>query len=327
VGHTQPWAFLYRFGEAPAVALFCLGVVLLAWGLTARGGGRLRRRLGAFLVIALLVGPLLLANGVLKPAMGRPRPRQIEQFDGKRTYAPVLVPRWAGNARSFPSGHAAAGFAVLLPFFVLRHERRRGWAWLILLLGLGYGGLMSYARIVQGAHFFSDVLWSAGVIWFTGLAVERWLLTRPGRGDEAPRRDPSPTLRTLARGGALTLAAAVAVTYAAVLPVDEAHEWVLPLPSQQVNVRLDLAGAESDVTRRDEANGLALVVRSRLNGRGWPWGGMTPRHAVVAHGEGALHLRYDPGVHGLTTMDSLRLSIHVPDHARLVLRRMDGAER
>jgi membrane-associated PAP2 superfamily phosphatase len=31
--------------------------------------------------------------------------------------------------------------------------------------------MMGYARISQGAHFLSDVLWSLGIVYLTGLAL------------------------------------------------------------------------------------------------------------------------------------------------------------
>jgi membrane-associated PAP2 superfamily phosphatase len=41
----------------------------------------------------------------------------------------------------------------------------------VALLGLVYGSLVGCARVVQGAHFASDVLWALGIVYFTALAM------------------------------------------------------------------------------------------------------------------------------------------------------------
>jgi hypothetical protein len=42
--------------------------------------------------------------------------------------------------------------------------------------GLLYGTLMGIARMVQGAHFPTDVLWSLGLIWLTAAVLHYFLL-------------------------------------------------------------------------------------------------------------------------------------------------------
>jgi membrane-associated PAP2 superfamily phosphatase len=37
--------------------------------------------------------------------------------------------------------------------------------------GLVYGCIMGMARIIQGGHFLSDVLWSAGFVYLTALVL------------------------------------------------------------------------------------------------------------------------------------------------------------
>jgi membrane-associated PAP2 superfamily phosphatase len=50
--------------------------------------------------------------------------------------------------------------------------------------GLVYGCIMGMARIIQGGHFLSDVLWSAGFVYLTALVLAAWLLP-----DEPSRED------------------------------------------------------------------------------------------------------------------------------------------
>ena len=58
----------------------------------------------------------------------------------------------------------------MAPAFVF--YRRRPWlAMAFLCLGLVAGITIGIARIVEGSHFASDVLWSGGFVYFTGLAL------------------------------------------------------------------------------------------------------------------------------------------------------------
>ncbi len=87
----------------------------------------------------------------------------------------ALHPSFNGpEGRSFPSGHASVAFYLASPWFLLRSTRRRA-ARLWLGAGLAYGGLVSLTRMVQGAHFLSDVLWSWGIVHLLGLLLAHWL--------------------------------------------------------------------------------------------------------------------------------------------------------
>ena len=62
------------------------------------------------------------------------------------------------------------GFYLMAPAFVLYRRHRRAAAEFF-ALGLAGGTIMGVARIVAGSHFASDVVWSAGIVYFTGLAL------------------------------------------------------------------------------------------------------------------------------------------------------------
>lgn len=174
--HRQPWEFVYRYGHVPAIVLSGAAFGLLVASLAVR---RLRpyRRAARYLVLLVLLGPVLLVNVTLKEFWGRPRPKEVQTFGGPAAYRPVWPPHPGGSGRSFPSGHAAAGFYLLLgPYFVWRRRRSKR-ARLCLALGLGYGLFVGLARIVQGAHFITDVIGSAGVLYFAAAALD-WLLER-----------------------------------------------------------------------------------------------------------------------------------------------------
>jgi lipid A 4'-phosphatase len=166
---AEPWKTLYDYGVYPAWIIGIVGIQVF-W--TSFVWEKLKpfRDAGLFFALMLALGPGLLVNGILKPYWGRPRPYRIIPFGGTDQYLPVgQIAKEPGGA-SFPSGHASMGFYLMAPAFVL--YRRRPWlAALFLALGLGGGIFMGLARIVAGGHFASDVLWSAGVVYFTGLGL------------------------------------------------------------------------------------------------------------------------------------------------------------
>ncbi len=189
---TQPWKSLYDFGVYPALAIG--GGGLLVW-LASFIWTRLEplRDPGLFLALVLIIGPGILVNGCLKPFWNRPRPHAIQAFNGPRPFLPVLQRGDGQNDSSFPSGHAAMGFYLMAPAFLL-YPQRRGWALAFLLIGLGSGLIIGLARIVAGGHFASDVLWSAAVVYFTALVVAAPFgfgqRSDPGKDDKRAESDP-----------------------------------------------------------------------------------------------------------------------------------------
>ena len=162
---------VYRvFADIHIPILLLLIGLLIRWrghqqGITAR-----RKRQTVFLLTTLLVGPGLITHTLLKDnSFDRPRPRQIEAFDGAAAYAPPF--HYSGECRrncSFVSGHAAIGFWFLVVGWALQQRR---WFAIGVMIGLLVGGF----RVIQGAHFLSDVVFAFWVVYFTGLLCHRQL--------------------------------------------------------------------------------------------------------------------------------------------------------
>ncbi len=169
VGEQFPWKLLYRLDRFPAILLAAGG--LCAAALSFRiPAWRQWKKGGVFLTLFLILGPGLLVNTAFKGGWGRPRPRDIVQFDGKKQFLQPWQKGISGQGRSFPSGHASAAFFMIAPFFIYRRRRPRvaiGW----LVGGIVFGVLMSIARIAQGGHFLSDNLWAFGMVYLTGLLL------------------------------------------------------------------------------------------------------------------------------------------------------------
>ena len=179
------WRFLYHFGPTPAV--------ILGWASLAAFIGSFRfrriapyRRIALFMALVIMVGPVLLVNGAFKGYWGRPRPRDVEEFGGQEPFLVLWEKGVPGEGKSFPSGHAATGFYLVAPFFVLRRTSKKSAA-AFLAVGLSYGLLMGLARMVQGAHYLSDVIWAGGFVYLSGLGgcyllqLDRYTIVRARR--------------------------------------------------------------------------------------------------------------------------------------------------
>ncbi|KFI22250.1 phosphatase PAP2 family protein [Nitrosococcus oceani] len=125
------------------------------------------RKPAVYLALVLLLGPGLLVNEVFKNHWDRARPKQIVEFGGDKIFTAAGVPSdQCEHNCSFVCGHASMGF-YFLSFGYLFPRQRRKW----LGIGIGLGGLIGLARIAQGAHFMSDVVFSFFAVYFTAKLV------------------------------------------------------------------------------------------------------------------------------------------------------------
>lgn len=178
----QPWKMIYRWGPLPGLLLGIGGGIA---ALVARFGygDKERARAGLYLLITLALGPGLLINAVLKPLCKRPRPVSLQEFGGDQQFVAVgSLGDVAGN-HSFPSGHASMGFLLMAPAFLL-YRQRPGWAVAVLVGGVAMGLLIGWGRMVQGGHFATDVVWSAGIVYLS--MVASYQLTGLHREQPAP---------------------------------------------------------------------------------------------------------------------------------------------
>lgn len=173
----EPWDSMYSCGTWPALALAACGLLLSIVSFVSK---KLRpyRKQAVYLAAVMIIGPGLLVNTLFKDNFGRPRPRDIIEFGGQQQYHQLLQSDWGNTGRSFPCGHCSAAFYFVVLYFCARGRKSRWLPYAGLTFGLGYGIFMGIARIVQGGHFLSDVLWSAGIVYLTA-GVLFYLITPP----------------------------------------------------------------------------------------------------------------------------------------------------
>jgi membrane-associated PAP2 superfamily phosphatase len=163
--NDEPWQFLYDYGNIPALILSISGFLLLLASYYVKKYIPYRK-VALYLIVVMVVGPGLITNSILKDQWGRPRPRNIVEFNGKYEFEPVLTIDVESKGKSFPCGHATMGFYFFALYFLLISKRRK-LAFFFFWVAILYGGIIGLARIVQGGHFLSDVIWAGIVVFLT----------------------------------------------------------------------------------------------------------------------------------------------------------------
>lgn len=170
-GHfsTTPFVlFMYQYGIFPTWVV--IGLADIAFIVSFFKARWKKWRVPAlYLILVLGVGSGVLIHFALKDHWGRPRPRQVIEYGGNQTFKPFYEPHWDNKepSKSFACGHCSMGFFFFAVMLLGKAYQNRyiyyggmATAWIL-------GGALSYARIAQGGHFFSDVVASALIMWIT----------------------------------------------------------------------------------------------------------------------------------------------------------------
>lgn len=132
------------------------------WDITGQKAG--------YLLVSLAIGPGLIVESFLKVYYGRARPRDVVPFGGDDPFTPAL---WFADACtrncSFVSGHAALAFWVTAFAFLFPAKDRAG----MIVFGIALGLVMGLARMAEGAHFFSDVVFAGLIVVGTNVVLAR----------------------------------------------------------------------------------------------------------------------------------------------------------
>jgi lipid A 4'-phosphatase len=184
--YAVPWYFIYKHGPLPGIIFFVIICVVFVFGLfmtrmvinfdfikfnkySLAINFKKYRKSAFFAILLMILGPGLVVNAIFKNNWGRPRPEDCKVFNGQFQYTKVWSTGDDNQINgSFPAGHPSVGFFLFFLFFIYRSSKKKR-AYAFLLLALLYGGLLGAARIIQGGHFTSDVLWCGGFIYLIGL--------------------------------------------------------------------------------------------------------------------------------------------------------------
>lgn len=168
---------MYKYGCVPAQLTCGIATILFILSFYVSWLKQTRSIVLA-ISLCLIVGSGILTHQLFKETWGRPRPRHIIEFGGKQEFRPYFIPRLSAPpepSKSFPSGHSTCGFYFFFIYFLGRryHSRIIGISGLVFATVLGIS--LSMARIVQGGHFLSDILFAALLMWETAYFVD-WFI-------------------------------------------------------------------------------------------------------------------------------------------------------
>lgn len=309
-----PWLILYRAAPWITAALVITGLAALGLSLTPRR--RHWRGAATLVLLAVVIGPGLIGNLVLKDHWRHPRPRDLIELGGSMHYVPAPLIGREGGA-SFPCGHCTVGFLLGSGWWIFR--RRSPWARASLIAGLTTGALLGVGRMAAGAHFLSDVIWSAllayGVTHVLCYYVLRLEAAAPaGAAAEHPRRWP----RALSIAAPLAGVMVLLALYAAPHGSDLTASVVLSSDAPRI---LEVEAARANITIvLVEAPPERLTVEGELHGFGIPGAHLGAHFATLA--EPAPALRYSIEARGwLTDVDGFaRLTVPASAFGRIRVR-------
>ncbi len=149
--------------------LFCVGLHLLKrmFGIRLPAWVPGQRALLYVLAVVILAPGLIVHQG-FKEIWDRARPVNITEFGGVKTYTDMFVIS-DQDGKSFVSGHSAMGFSVIA-LALLYQGRRRKQAYALALM---FGFFAAAGRVIQGAHYISDVTFGALVTLWTAHLLYR----------------------------------------------------------------------------------------------------------------------------------------------------------
>ena len=188
--HPGTWAsVLHEAGRVVGGVLLAALLVDAAWpappwrAAEAAPGVARRRLVAAATVATLLLVP------ALKRLSQTSCPWDVVDYGGTVPW----VSHWAlgvadgGPGHCFPSGHAVAAFAFLVPALAARTRHPRAARWLLAAVG-ALGLLFGAVQVLRGAHYASHVLWSAWLCAALAVAVDAALRLQAGFSLRGPTR-------------------------------------------------------------------------------------------------------------------------------------------
>ncbi len=166
--------FVFNYGIVPAWIVFIFSTIILSLSYILKRFTSWRAPC-LVLVLSFVMGAGFFTHLLLKDHWGRPRPRQVTEFGGTQNFRPFYSPNFFDQpepSKSFPCGHCSMGFYFFALALVGYRLNKKWLTYLGFGIALALGVLLGACRIMQGGHFFSDVLFSALLMWLTALSMD-----------------------------------------------------------------------------------------------------------------------------------------------------------
>ncbi len=138
------------------------------------------RTLAGIISLLVIINPLVLVQ-IMKLLWGRVRFRDLAP--GFVDYTPWFLPQGITGNQSFPSGHTAMSFMFLPLLIPLRKMNtsnliKKILTLVLIILIVGWAIFVAVSRVIIGAHYASDVLFSGGAASIITILLYKWLYVK-----------------------------------------------------------------------------------------------------------------------------------------------------
>lgn len=262
----QPWKFFYHYISVPIIIVILMALITAAVSLVLKQYRKLRIHC-LFIILAFILGPGVVINAGLKAHWGRPRPVNVEIFGGRQEYHKPLEPGVGGKGKSFPSGHSSAGYALSVFYFIWRRKKILPWA--ALAASVVFGSVVGMGRMMAGAHFLSDIIWSGYLVFLVNGLLYYFVLKIPYAEDHPAEAARGRRHYALMLPALVLLAIAVLVGVLFATPFHrEVRDGTRSLQDGDQPYSLKLYISHSDVNL-SFAGQEAMTIHGSADGFGW----------------------------------------------------------
>ncbi len=176
------------WGEYPTWVIIGIGAIMWLVSYRKKEWAKYRPYLW-FLFLTAIIAPGIIGR-LLKIIIGRPRPSYVHDMS---EFLPLFALGSDYSNNSFPSGHTAAAFTLFALVFLIPKEKRA--LKVLAAIGLATWGIaVAVARVVQGSHWSSDVLFGALITLLTELMLWIWRYrAKVTKVQSTPRQPPVAT--------------------------------------------------------------------------------------------------------------------------------------
>ncbi|MEI7542417.1 MAG: phosphatase PAP2 family protein [bacterium] len=251
--------WLYKYGTYPAIVLTVIAIFIFIFGFVYEGLKK-HRKAALLIILTMFIGPGLVTNVILKNNTGRPRPRDIVEFNGKMNFKQPLEFGVAGKGFSFPCGHCTMGFFFYAAYLILRKKHKKS-SYVVLAGSVIYGSAMGLGRIAQGGHFASDVLWAAGITFIIAETLHIFVVKTDNQ--ESIMNNIKIKNKMLAYALALMFVIITALIFLIATPFNLHKEYALKNYSE-----VEIISNRADITVGTAINSL---IKFQATGFGLPW--------------------------------------------------------
>ncbi len=261
LANLLPFKLVYHYGNYPALILALAGLLAMIFSFSKRKMLKWRK-VGLYLTIVMVLGPGIVVNTILKDQWGRPRPRNVIEFGGENRYEYPLQIDTSSKGKSFPCGHATMGY-YFFSLGLLISRRRRIIKLLTVTFAILYGSLIGLARIAQGGHFLSDVIWAGILIYVISFAVYRLMKMHVSIWYE-PHAVTKFGLNRIQKIGLYTLIPLI--VFGVLLATPYAKKQTIDLGDDVYYLEMSLSDTALEITPGDQD-----LLTAESNGFGAPW--------------------------------------------------------